>query len=169
MFGLSLFRQIPNIVMQNGTKIHLLPIVNNLEYYIEERAQSISKLLPKLLHANQIEKCHLIGYSLSGIDARFAISKFGMDKYTKSLTTIATPHLGCKLAWLAERQVFSDKKVEPIARLLGVGLRPFYEVNKENMKHINKDVANIPEVEVIYLLLQYFSIGAERLPNNMTI
>lgn len=109
--------------------------------------------MPNLLHSKNVEKCHLIGYSLSGIDARFAISKLGMDEYTKSLTTIATPHLGCKLAWLAERQVFSDKKIEPIARLLGVGLRPFYEVNKENMKHINKDIPNISPVEVFYQLV----------------
>lgn len=64
----------------------------------------------------------MISYSLSGIDARCAISKFGINKYAKSLTTIATPHLGSKLAWLSERKIFNDKKSESIARLLGVGL-----------------------------------------------
>jgi len=89
------------------------------------------------MDSHHIKRFHLISYSLSGIDARYAISKLGMNKPLKSLTTIATPHQGCRLAQLAERKVFSDKQVEPISRLLGVGLRPFYEINKESMKYFN--------------------------------
>jgi len=101
--GTSLFKRLPpNII--------LLPIVNNLDHGVETRAKQISRNLPEILAQNRAKKCHLISYSLSGIDSRFAISQFETHKYVSTLTTIATPHLGSRLAWLAEKQVISDKK-----------------------------------------------------------
>jgi triacylglycerol esterase/lipase EstA (alpha/beta hydrolase family) len=146
-FGLSLFNQITQLQLQSG-KILLLPIVNGLSDGVFTRAEAIRRQLPQLLQAHHAEKCHLISYSLSGIDARYALSNLGISTYAKSLTTLATPHLGCKLAWLSERQVLSDKKSEPIARYLGVGLRPFWEVTPENMLHFNQRVKNVPSVGV---------------------
>ena len=70
----------------------------------------------------------MVSFSLSGLDARLALSHFGLNKYVNSLITVGSPHQGSKMAWLAERQVFEDRKSEPISRLLGVGLRPFWEV-----------------------------------------
>lgn len=90
---------------------------------------------------------------MSGIDARYAISKLGVHAHVKSLTTLATPNLGCRLAWLSERQVITDKRSEPIARLLGVGLRPFWEVAPENMYHFNRQVLDAPDVKVQVCLL----------------
>lgn len=126
----------------------LLPIVNNLADGVHARAEAISRQLPHLLKSKGVEKCHLIGYSLSGIDARYAISKLGVHAHVRSLTTLATPNLGCRLAWLSERQVITDKRSEPIARLLGVGLRPFWEVTPENMYHFNRQVIDAPDVKV---------------------
>jgi triacylglycerol esterase/lipase EstA (alpha/beta hydrolase family) len=83
----------------------LLPVVNNLDHGIEQRAGSLSNLLPKMLKKLQANQCHLIGYSLSGIDARFAISQLGLAPFVKSLSTISTPHQGSRLAWLSERRV----------------------------------------------------------------
>ena len=70
----------------------------------------------------------MVSFSLSGVDARLALSQFGLAQYAKTLITVGSPHLGSKMAWLSERQIFSDRKAEPISRLLGVGLRPFWEV-----------------------------------------
>lgn len=108
------------------SNIYFLPIVNNLGDGIEARAKSITKILPRLLENNNISTCSLVGFSLSGIDARFALRHLGLSKYVNALTTIGTPHLGSKLAWMSERQVLSDKQCEPISRMLGVGLRPFW-------------------------------------------
>lgn len=95
---------------------------------------------------------------MSGVDARFAIANHKVDQYVQTLTTIASPHRGSKLAWLSERQVFSDKKSEPLARLLGVGLRPFWEVSPENMIHYNKVVKNSPSVSVTYEIVSTFRL-----------
>lgn len=146
--GLSLFRTAAEVQLRNKQRLILLPVVNSLEDCIEQRAQTIARLLPNLLRAQKAEQCHLVSYSLSGLDARFALANLGVSKHVQSLTTLSTPHLGCRLAWMAERKIFSDKFMDPIARLLGVGLRPFYEVNAENMKHFNRRVANAGSVKV---------------------
>lgn len=129
-------------------KIAILPIVNNLGDGIEYRAKELAKLLPNILNDHQSESCDLVSFSLSGLDARLAISHFGLEKYVRTLNTVGTPHKGAKLAWLAERQIFPDKKSEPIARLLGVGLRPFWEVAPENMVHFNRNVRDVPSTKV---------------------
>ncbi len=103
-FGPSLFAHLTKLKLQSGNLI-LLPVVNNLEHGIEQRAGSLSKLLPKLLNNLQSNQCNLISYSLSGIDARFAISQLGLAPYVKSLSTISSPHQGSRLAWLSERRV----------------------------------------------------------------
>jgi triacylglycerol esterase/lipase EstA (alpha/beta hydrolase family) len=145
--GLSLFNHISQLQLNSG-KVLLLPIVNGLADSVHARAEAIRRQLPQLLHSNRVEKCHLISYSLSGIDARYAISNLGISTYAKSLTTLSTPHRGCRLAWLSERQVISDKQAEPIARLLGVGLRPFWEATPENMLYFNDRVKNASSVRV---------------------
>lgn len=128
--------------------ILLLPIVNNLADGVNVRAEAIRRQLPPLLQAHGATKCHLISYSLSGIDARYALSVLGSGIHASTLTTIATPHQGSRLAWLSERQVITDKKAEPLARLLGVGLRPFWEVTPENMRYFNQRVPNVSTISV---------------------
>ena len=67
-------------------------------------------MLPRLLEKNQASKCDLVSFSLSGLDARLALSHFGLNKYVENLITVGSPHQGSKVAWLSERQIFSDRK-----------------------------------------------------------
>jgi triacylglycerol esterase/lipase EstA (alpha/beta hydrolase family) len=83
------------------SNIYFLPIVNNLGDGIEARAKNISKILPRLLEKHNIHTCNLVSFSLSGIDARFALRHLGLSKYVHALTTIGTPHLGSRLAWMS--------------------------------------------------------------------
>ena len=41
---------------------------------------------------------NIIAHSKGGLDSRWAISRLGADKYVASLTTVNTPHRGCKFA-----------------------------------------------------------------------
>ena len=41
-------------------------------------------------------KVNIIAHSKGGLDARYAISKLGMAPYVASLTTMNTPHRGCR-------------------------------------------------------------------------
>jgi hypothetical protein len=152
----------PHQLSIRNRQVTILPVVNNLGDSIEFRAKELARLLPKILYENNNEKCDLVSFSLSGLDARFALSQLGLHKKVRSLVTVGTPHQGSKLAWLAERQIFPDKKSEPIARLLGVGLRPFWEVAPENMIHFNKTIKDAPSTKVEPLLLSIFRSGLKK-------
>ena len=51
----------------------------------------------QILEAEQCEKVNIIGHSKGGLDARYAISCLEMEGKVASLTTIGTPHGGCKM------------------------------------------------------------------------
>lgn len=43
---------------------------------------------------------HLVGYSLGGLVVRYAVQRLELDRITRTVATIATPHRGSPLAWL---------------------------------------------------------------------
>lgn len=43
---------------------------------------------------------HLVGHSLGGLVARYAVQRLGLDRVTRSVVTIGTPHRGSRLARL---------------------------------------------------------------------
>ena len=102
LFEQNLDHYTPHLKKYNyQSNIYFLPIVNNLGDGVETRAKAISTILPRLLEKHNIRTCSLISFSLSGIDARFALRHLGIAKYVNALTTIGTPHLGSRLAWMS--------------------------------------------------------------------
>lgn len=54
--------------------------------------------LAKAVGALPFKRVNIIGHSMGGVDARYAITQLGLHKRTASLTTIGTPHRGTPLA-----------------------------------------------------------------------
>jgi triacylglycerol lipase len=69
----------------------------------EVRAQSIAPQLDQILQQTGAKKLNLIGHSQGGMDARVIVSAAGLNYADRvaSVTTIATPHRGTKVADLA--------------------------------------------------------------------
>jgi triacylglycerol lipase len=69
----------------------------------EVRAQSLAPQLDAILKETGAEKLNLIGHSQGGMDARVLVSPAGLGYGNRvaSVTTIATPHGGTKVADLA--------------------------------------------------------------------
>lgn len=63
---------------------------------IEASAKEIAAQIKSIIEQTGAEKINIIAHSKGGLDCRYAISRLGMDKYVASLTTINTPHRGCK-------------------------------------------------------------------------
>lgn len=59
-------------------------------------AEDIRKKILQVTEETGCEKVNIIAHSKGGLDSRYAISRLGMDQYTASLTTINTPHHGCR-------------------------------------------------------------------------
>ena len=63
---------------------------------ITYNAEDIRKKILEVVKETGCEKVNIIAHSKGGLDARYAISKLGMAPYTASLTTVSTPHHGCR-------------------------------------------------------------------------
>lgn len=70
---------------------------------ITYNAEDIRKKILEVMKETGCEKVNIIAHSKGGLDARYAISKLGMTPYTASLTTLSTPHHGCRFVDYAVR------------------------------------------------------------------
>lgn len=86
--------RIPKELIKNGAEIYY----GNQEAWgtIEYNAYEIKERIIRVLKETNAEKVNIIAHSKGGLDARYVISKLKMGNYVASLTTISTPHRGCK-------------------------------------------------------------------------
>lgn len=86
--------RIPRELMQNGAVIYY----GNQEALgtIAYNAEDIRKKIFQVLKETGSGKVNIIAHSKGGLDARYAISRLGMAPYVASLTTMNTPHRGCR-------------------------------------------------------------------------
>lgn len=65
---------------------------------VADCGKEISERISQIVKETGCEKVNIIAHSKGGLDCRYAISKFGADKWVASITTINTPHRGCLFA-----------------------------------------------------------------------
>ena len=75
------------------------------------------------------DRVHLVTHSFAGVDARAAISMYGSHHDVRSLTTIATPHLGSRLVQeMRHRSDDGDMKyMERALGIVGLGIKNVQE------------------------------------------
>jgi triacylglycerol lipase len=114
---------------------------------IPSRAADLKRFIHEAVPTGPV---HIIGHSLGGMDARYAITKLGMERRVLSLTTIGTPHRGSSFAdWGVSR---IGRLLFPILRALGLPLQAFYDLMTENCLRFNEEVSNVPGV-------RYYSVA----------
>jgi triacylglycerol lipase len=86
--------RIPRELIRNGAKIYY----GNQEAVgtIVTNAEDIRRAILAVLEETGTEKVNIIAHSKGGLDARYAISRLDMADKVASLTTISTPHRGCR-------------------------------------------------------------------------
>ena len=87
--------RIPRELKRNGAVIYY----GNQEALgtIAYNAEDIRKRILQIREETGAEKVNIIAHSKGGLDARCAITTLGMSPYVASLTTMNTPHRGCRL------------------------------------------------------------------------
>ncbi|KAM3147442.1 hypothetical protein pb186bvf_000249 [Paramecium bursaria] len=128
-------------------------ILNQAGGTIEQRANYFKEHIKNLKQ----EKLSLVGFSLAGLDLRYALS--GIDSVTQ-LITVGTPHKGSFLAEGYRRQEIQRGFIDPISRVIGVQTKYFEEVNPQNIRDFNFVTPNKENV-------RYSSIDAETLHIGM--
>ncbi len=120
---------------------------------IEHNAGILKKRVNEILKETGAERVNIIAHSRGGLEARYMISKLGMEKSVATLTTLATPHQGSTIADYILKKP-SKKIVEVIfsfyARILGDKdpqvLNAGRELTPESMKAFNVSVKDSPLV-----------------------
>lgn len=88
--------RIPNELIQNGAVIYYGDHPSAAS--IADCAQILTDRIQQIVSETGCEKVNIIAHSKGGLDSRYAITFCGAAPYVASLTTINTPHRGCKFA-----------------------------------------------------------------------
>lgn len=114
---------------------------------IVTRATELAAYLRRELGSRPV---HLIGHSMGGLDARYAISRLGLDRQVLSLTTVGCPHRGSTFAdWGVAR---FGRVTRPLFRALGLDDDAYYDLRTESCARFNETTPNAPGV-------RYFSVA----------
>ena len=93
---LNYWGRIPDELIKNGATIYYGNHSSSLS--VEGSAKELADRIKQIVKETNCEKVNVIAHSKGGLDARYAISNLGMDKYIASLSMINTPNHGCVFA-----------------------------------------------------------------------
>ena len=118
-------------------------------------AEDIRKKILEVVEETGCEKVNIIAHSKGGLDARYAISKLGLAPYTASLTTVSTPHHGCRFVDYAIR--LPEGLYRLVARCFDRTFSRFWDKNPDfytathqfstaSSRAFNESVSDVPGV-----------------------
>ncbi len=134
---ITYFNRIVHSLEQSGITVYCPKLPASAS--IEVRATALAEFIKKLeLSGNRV---NIVGHSMGGLDARFAISNLGISHLVESLTTIGTPHYGSALADIS---VTAAEKVNvtKMVKKLGVDVDAFFDLTTTSMGQFNESVVN---------------------------
>lgn len=67
---------------------------------VPELAAAFTQVVSTSLARAGHTQVHLVGHSLGGLLARYAVQRLGLDRLTSTVVTVAAPHRGVPIAWL---------------------------------------------------------------------
>ncbi|MCA9520359.1 MAG: triacylglycerol lipase [Myxococcales bacterium] len=116
---LDYFYQIPEYLRGQGYAVYV-SIVDPFNS-TTVRGQQLATFVDKVLGCTCAGKVNLIGHSQGGLDARFVVSSLGYGDRVATVTTIATPHRGTKVADIALGLIpgISDDLIDTLAWIAG--------------------------------------------------
>lgn len=124
------FRGIPDVLRASGNRVLVTRV-----HPTAGIAQRSRKLGQQILEAYPDEPVHVIGHSMGGLDARHLISDPAWKGRIRSLTTIATPHLGSGIADFAKLRV---GRIYSLLEMLGVDHRGFFDLTPGAADEFNR-------------------------------
>ena len=152
---ISYFRGIDRAIAGRGhplivTKVHPSSSVAN-------RAMQLKANVLRSLSATGRtgQKVILIGHSMGGLDARYAVAKLGLAEHVAAVVTVTTPHRGSPFADWAVRNVMDRLGVGRVLNLLHLDVGAIADLTTDRCAAFNDRVADVPGI-------RYFSVSASR-------
>ena len=149
------FRGIDRAITRAGypllvTHVHPTSSIENRATQLKEQVRRWIRTLSR-----DNRKVVLMGHSMGGLDARYAVSKLGMDRHVAAVVTITTPHRGSPFAdWVLDNLGRKLRGMQ-LANFLGLDFRAALDLTTVGCEEFNKKVPDVPGVK-------YFSVSAAR-------
>jgi triacylglycerol lipase len=100
------------------------------------------------------QKVILMAHSMGGLDARYAVSKLGLDQHVAAVVTITSPHRGSPFADWMVRNLGRVGGLR-LAKYLGIDLSAGPDLTTEQCAVFNEAVPDVPGIK-------YYSVSAAR-------
>jgi triacylglycerol lipase len=114
---------------------------------VADRARQLKEFIE---HACPGEPVHLVAHSMGGLDARYMISRLGMNSRVLTLTTLGTPHRGTAFAdWGIDRL---ERLLRPVFQWLYIPTQAFHDLTTAACRDFNDEVPDAAGV-------RYFSVA----------
>lgn len=94
--GIGYWYNIPSTLKNNGARVFVSD--QTAMASTASRAAQLKTYVLSVLAATGASKVNIIGHSQGGLDARYMITNLGMASKVASLTTVASPHRGSRVA-----------------------------------------------------------------------
>ena len=117
-------------MIQNGAKIYYGDQPSAAS--IADCASFLTERIRRIVAETGCEKVNIIAHSKGGLDSRYAIAFCGAAPYVSSLTTINTPHRGCKFADYLLEKIPHDAQ-QAVASTYNKALRKLGEADADFM------------------------------------
>jgi len=146
--------RIPKELIRNGAIVYY----GNQEAWgtIKYNAQDIKEKIFDVLRETGAQKVNIIAHSKGGLDARYMITKLEMGDYVASLTTISSPHRGCKVVDILcdmPKGIYKtiSRLFDKYYRFLGDKNPDFYTASRQfSSYHSKKFNEEVKDIEGVY-------------------
>lgn len=123
---------------------------------IERRAAQLKRSLLGQLHetGRDKEKVVILAHSMGGLDARYMISRLGMEDHVAALVTISTPHQGSPYAdWCLHN--LTRTGVTRVFSRIGLDIGAVKDLTRDAADRFAEEAPDAPNV-------RYYSVAAAR-------
>ncbi len=139
------FPGIPQYLASAGNRVFVARVSPTAG--VERRAADLKRYIQREIPTGPV---HLVGHSMGGLDARYLVSRLGMETRVRSVTTVGTPHRGSSFAdWGWDRLA---RWVVPVLRRLGLSHQAFIDLRTDSCRRFNEGVPDAPGV-------RYYSVA----------
>lgn len=141
----SYFPGIPELLRGGGNRVLVARV--SPTGGVAKRASQLKEFLDR---ESPGEPLHILAHSMGGLDARYLISRLGMNRRVLSLTTIATPHRGTPFADWGLRRF--ERFLKPVFEAFAIPAQGFYDLTRAKCREFNEQVPDAPGV-------RYFAVA----------
>ena len=134
--------RIPRELIANGAEVYYGE--HQSAQSIAESAGEIAERIKSIISETGCEKVNIIAHSKGGLDCRYAISELGVASSVASLTTINTPHKGCRFAEQLLKAT-SDKFQNYVSKTYNSTFKKLGDPNPDFMEAVNDLTASFCE------------------------